>query len=97
MKKVLTGIAILLCLCILFMSAFSIAHAAEHEGHHHGGEPCQMCLCIARAAQILKGFGLLMRASIPFAPLFFVIALAMASLSMVLLRTPISLHVKLNN
>ena len=91
LKKVLGVLMVLVFLFALFF--------VSAEAHHEcTGEDCSVCACIEECARLIKGFGNLLPAIVSFiAALSAIVLCPLALTEGLVINTPISMKVRMNN
>lgn len=91
-------LALLVCLCLIFVSFFSFIYIAVEADHNCTEEGCSICACIHSAKQTIKQLGLGAMSSFIIVPMF-VLALAALFLMLSVLpySTPVSQKVRMNH
>lgn len=98
MKRRARILTVLVCICFLLASAFSVLLLMAHTGHHCTGEQCESCVLVANAAKLMDQ---LRTALLPFMAALTAVGVAMLAAEFgahLLPRpTPVSLKIQLNN
>lgn len=90
--------ALLICLCFIFMSLFSIVFIAVEADHNCTGEHCPVCVCIHSAGQTLKQLGsAVMTSAVVVSSLVVVLAALILMLSVLPCSTPVSWKIRMND
>ena len=95
LNRVLAGIMAFMVLFVVLFAAFFVV---SHTHHHCSGEDCPVCACIQQCENLLNGAGgsfLFTAAGV--LPVVLVIGSIIVSICVVILDTPVSAKVRMNN
>lgn len=91
-------LVLLICLCFIFISLFSVIYIAVEADHDCTEEHCFICVCIHSAEQIIKQLGTGIIASAFIVPLLIMILTALIfKLPVLLYATPVSQKIRMDN
>ncbi len=97
MGKTQKCIAVILCVCFIMVSVFSLVTIASHAYHECAGEHCEICLTIAHLQNTLKHFCAVISAAVFAMAAVFVLTPFVEEGRLNRTGTLISLKVQLNN
>ena len=97
MSKIQKQIAIIVCVCFVAVSIFSIVYIASHADHECPEVHCEICLQITYLQNTLKQFCAAVFAMAVTMSTIYVIAAIVEAVKPNRIRTLISLKVQLNN
>jgi len=93
-NRSVAGILAIMMLSVLLFSSIYIAHEAEHDC---SGDDCPICACIRQCENVLRGTGKTYAVSTSLLPLFIVFSAFVFTVCLLVLDTPVSKKIRLNN